>query len=44
MSQIDIPFVAIHNKGLEIKNVTKSYNKKNKIIFSGKSKLILNKK
>ena len=28
MSQIDIPFVAIHNKGLEIKNVTKSYNKK----------------
>ena len=28
MSQIDIPFVAIHNKGLEIKNITKSYNKK----------------
>ena len=28
MSQIDIPFVAVHNKGLEIKNITKSYNKK----------------
>ena len=28
MSQIDIPFIAVHNKGLEIKNITKSYNKK----------------
>ena len=28
MSQIDIPFVAVHNKGLEIKNINKSYNKK----------------
>ena len=28
MSQIDIPFVAVHNKGLEVKNITKSYNKK----------------
>ena len=27
-SQIDIPFVAIHNKGLEIKTISKSYNKK----------------
>ena len=27
-SQIDIPFVAIHNKGLEIKSISKSYNKK----------------
>ena len=28
MSQIDIPFVAVHNQGLEIKKITKSYNNK----------------
>ena len=28
MSQIDIPFIAVHNKGLEVKNITKSYNNK----------------
>ena len=28
MSQIDMPFIAINNKGLEVKNITKSYNKK----------------
>jgi len=27
-SQIDIPFIAVHNKGLEIKSISKSYNKK----------------
>ena len=27
MSQIDIPFIAVNNKGLEVKNVTKSYDK-----------------
>ena len=32
MSQIDIPFVAVHNKGLEIKNINKSYNKKRILI------------
>ena len=24
MTQIDIPFIAINNKGLEVKNITKS--------------------
>ena len=28
MTQINIPFVAINNKGLEVKNITKSYNNK----------------
>ena len=28
MSQIDIPFIAVNNKGLEVKNVTKSYDNK----------------
>jgi len=28
MSQIDMPFIAINNKGLEVKNITKSYSKK----------------
>ena len=28
MNQINIPFVAVHNKGLEIKNISKTYNKK----------------
>ena len=28
MSQIDIPFIAVDNKGLEVKNITKSYNNK----------------
>ena len=28
MSQIDIPFIAVNNKGLELKNITKSYNNK----------------
>ena len=28
MSQIDIPFIAVNNKGLEVKNITKSYNNK----------------
>ena len=28
MSQIDIPFIAIDNKGLEVKNITKSYDNK----------------
>ena len=26
MSQIDMPFIAINNKGLEVKNITKSVN------------------
>ena len=28
MNQINIPFVAVHNKGLEINNISKTYNKK----------------
>ena len=28
MNQIDIPFIAVNNKGLEIKNITKSYDNK----------------
>ena len=28
MSQIDIPFIALNNKGLEVKNITKSYDNK----------------
>ena len=28
MAQIDMPFVAVNNKGLEVKNITKSYSKK----------------
>ena len=28
MSQIDIPFIAVNNKGVEVKNVTKSYDNK----------------
>ena len=28
MSQIDIPFIAVNNKGLEVKNITKSYDNK----------------
>ena len=28
MGQIDMPFVAVNNKGLEVKNITKSYSKK----------------
>ena len=28
MNQIDMPFIAINNKGLEVKNITKSYSKK----------------
>ena len=28
MSQIDIPFIAVNNKGLEVKNVSKSYDNK----------------
>ena len=28
MTQIDIPFIAINNKGLEVKNITKSYDNK----------------
>ena len=28
MNQINIPFVAVHNKWLEIKNISKTYNKK----------------
>ena len=28
MGQIDMPFIAVNNKGLEVKNITKSYNKK----------------
>ena len=28
MSQIDIPFVAVHNKGLEIKNINKILQQK----------------
>ena len=28
MSQIDIPFVAVHNKGLEIKNIKQSHTTK----------------
>ena len=26
MGQIDMPFIAVNNKGLEVKNITKSYN------------------
>ena len=32
MSQIDIPFIAVNNKGLEVKNVTKSYDNKKGIL------------
>ena len=28
MNQINIPFVAVHNKGLEINNISKTYNRK----------------
>ena len=28
MTQIDIPFIAVNNKGLEVKNITKSYDNK----------------
>ena len=28
MNQINIPFVAVHNKGLEVNNISKTYNKK----------------
>ena len=28
MNQIDMPFIAINNRGLEVKNITKSYSKK----------------
>ena len=28
MNQIDIPFIAVNNKGLEVKNITKSYSNK----------------
>ena len=28
MNQIDIPFIAINNKGLQIQNITKSYDNK----------------
>ena len=28
MNQINIPFVAVHNKGLEINNISKTFNKK----------------
>ena len=28
MGQIDMPFIAVNNKGLEVKNITKSYSKK----------------
>ena len=28
MNQIDIPFIAVNNKGLEVKNITKSYDNK----------------
>ena len=28
INQINIPFVAVHNKGLEINNISKTYNKK----------------
>ena len=28
MNQINIPFVAVHNKGLEINNISKTYSKK----------------
>ena len=28
MSQIDIPFIAVNNEGLEVKNITKSYDNK----------------
>ena len=31
MGQIDMPFVAVSNKGLEVKNITKSYSKKKNI-------------
>ena len=27
-NQIDIPFIAVHNEGLEVKNISKAYNKK----------------
>ena len=27
-NQINIPFVAVHNKGLEINNISKTYNRK----------------
>ena len=33
MSQIDMPFIAINNKGLEVKNITKSYSKKKYLIM-----------
>ena len=28
MGQIDIPFIAVNNKGLEVKNITKVYDNK----------------
>ena len=28
MNQIDIPFLAINNKGLKVQNITKSYDNK----------------
>ena len=33
MNQINIPFVAIHNKGLEINNISKTYSKKKLLIM-----------
>ena len=28
MNQINIPFVAVHNEGLEVNSISKTYNKK----------------
>ena len=45
MNQINIPFVAVHNKGLEINNISKTYSKKKLLIMflsnlTGESQLL----
>ena len=38
INQINIPFVAVHNKGLEVKNISKTYDKK-KVVHNVSIKL-----